>query len=281
MIVKIKSFKRPHFKKLLEYMLHEESRLFDEGNKSFVLTHNLKGNSIESWVNQFQSNEKLRLRKRKDSVILTHEILSWHSDDSENVSLEKMQKMAEEYIQQRNPKGIYVAIPHFDKDHFHIHICTSGVEYRTGKSLRLSKEKFLKLKKNIQEYQIKHFPELNNSVVEHGKKSNLKANEKEYQLKLRTGRDSEREQVSAILKTCFKKADSKDSFLELLDDCGLKTYERSGKITGVLFGKNKFRFNRLGFTDEKFEQLNLMNRKQRELSDLRNTKQSKARSITR
>lgn len=262
-------------------MFHEKSRLFDEGNKSFVLTHNLKGNSIEAWVNQFQSNEKLRLRKRKDSVILTHEILSWHSDDAENVSLEKMQNMAEEYIQQRNPKGMYVAIPHFDKDHFHIHICASGIEYRTGKSLRLSKEKFQKLKKNIQEYQMEHFPELNKSVVEHGKKSKLKANEKEYQLKLRTGRESEREQVSGILKTCFKQADSKESFLELLSDCGIKTYERSGKTTGVLFGKNKFRFNRLGYTDEKFEQLNLMNRKQMELSDLRKSKQSQARNITR
>lgn len=65
MIVKVKSFKRPSFKKLLEYMLHDNARLFDEKDKSFVLTHNLKGDDIEKWVNQFKENETHRLRKER------------------------------------------------------------------------------------------------------------------------------------------------------------------------------------------------------------------------
>ena len=48
---------------------------------------------------------------------------------------------------------MYVAVPHFDKDHYHVHICASGVEYRTGKTMRLSKAEMQKMKKNIQKYQ--------------------------------------------------------------------------------------------------------------------------------
>ena len=50
-----------------------------------------------------------------------------------------MEEMAREYIRLRHPKGIFVAVPHFDKQHYHIHICATGIEFKTGKSLRLTK----------------------------------------------------------------------------------------------------------------------------------------------
>lgn len=281
MIVKVKSFKRPSFKKLLEYMLHDNARLFDEKDKSFVLTHNLKGDDIEKWVNQFKENEAHRLRKRKDSVILTHEILSWHRDDAKNISLDKMQEMAREYIQKRNPKGMYIAVPHFDKEHYHIHICASGVEYRAGKAMRMSKSDFGKLKKEIQNYQIEHFPELSKSIVAHGKRERGKASDREYNYKLRTGRDTEKEQVIGMLKTCYKKANSRDTFYQLLNECGLKTYDRGGKTTGIIFGRNKFRFNRIGFTEDRIEMLNIIHNKQKELRELRGNSKDRVRNINR
>jgi Relaxase/Mobilisation nuclease domain len=281
MIVKVKSFKRPSFKKLLEYMLHDNARLFDEKDKSFVLTHNLKGDDIEKWVNQFKENETHRLRKRKDSVILTHEILSWHRDDAKNISLDKMQEMARKYIQKRNPKGVYVAVPHFDKEHYHIHICASGVEYRAGKAMRMSKADFGKLKKEIQNYQIEHFPELSKSVVAHGKKEKGKTSDREYNYKLRTGRDTQKEQVIGMLKTCYKKANSRNTFYQLLNECGLITYDRGGKATGIIFGRNKFRFNRIGFTEDRIEMLNIMHKKQKELSELRGNSKNRVRNINR
>src|SRR6185295_9343689 len=98
MIVKIKSHKRPSFKKLLDYILNDKDRLFDKSGNSFVVTHNLKGNTIESWERQFKENETHRQRKRINSVYLTHEILSWHRDDAKNITLEKMEIIAREYI---------------------------------------------------------------------------------------------------------------------------------------------------------------------------------------
>lgn len=274
MIIKVKSFKKPDFQKLLEYILNDENRLYDKGNKSFVVTHNIKGKKIERWVPQFKENEKFRKRKRKDSVILTHEIISFHKDDSENITVEKLREIAIEYINNRNIKGMYVAVPHFDKEHYHIHICASGVEYRIGKSLRMSKPGFQKLKKDIQNYQVERYPELSKSLVAHDKKRKVRITEKEYQQKLRTGRESNKEQVIKTIESCLNASFSKNDFYKKLKDSGLETYERSGKTTGVVFDKIKFRFARLGFTNERIEELNKSSQRGNELGEVR-SKQKK------
>jgi hypothetical protein len=253
-------------------MMNDEDRLFDAKKQSFAITHNLKGNSIEEWVKQYKANELFRQRKRTDSVLLTHEILSWHRDDAKNITLEKMEDMAREYIRQRNPNGIFVAVPHFDKQHFHIHICASGVEYKTGKSLRLPKADLQKLKKEIQDYQVEKFPELTKSVVAHGKNEKSVLTEKEYQVKLRTGRETNKELVIAILKSCYKKAISKETFFELLKKNNLKTYDRQGNTTGVVYEGIKFRFNRLGFTEERFEGLDRFEKRETGLYERRSSK---------
>jgi hypothetical protein len=228
-------------------MLNDEGRLFDKEGRSFAITHNLKGNSIEEWERQFKNNEHYRLRKRSDSVYLTHEILSWHRDDAKNITPAKMEAMVRKYIIQRNPKGIYVAVPHFDRKHYHIHICASGIEYKTGKSLRLSKPDLLKLKKEIQQFQVEHFPELSKSIVEHGRKDIIRSTEKEYQLKIRIGRATIKENVLSIINSCFRKAYSEVNFLKLLNEFEVQTYDRSGQIIGVIYNNYKFRFDRLGF----------------------------------
>lgn len=278
MIVKIKSFKKPDFKRLLEYMLNDENRLFDNKDKSFLITHNLKGKKIDRLVPQFLENEKFRKRRRKDSVILTHEIISFHKEDSENIDIEKLEEIAREYIQQRNSKGLYVAVPHFDKEHYHIHICASGVEYRYGNSLRMTKAGFQKLKKDIQNFQIERFPEISKSLVAHGRKGKSQQTEKEYQQKLRTGRATKKENVREIIETCLKTAKSKNELYTKLNESGLETYKRNGKITGVILDKMKFRLARLGFTNERLEDLIHSDARRKDLHELR-TKQVK--TITR
>src|SRR6185295_12034654 len=180
-----------------------------------------------------------------------------------------MEDIAHEYIARRSPKGIYVILPHFDKEHCHLHICVSGVEYHTGKSLRLSKAELLKLKKGIQEYQKEKFPELSNSVVKHGRKSYSILSEKEYQFKLRTGRETNKEQVISMLNTCFNKSSSKNSFVEFLAEYNLKPYLRNGKMNGIIFNGQKFRFKSLGLIKEKFEMMERSNKRAKKLTSVR------------
>lgn len=254
-------------------MIHNKDRLLDKEGKSFTITHNLTGNNIKNWAEQYKENENYRSIKRKDSILLTHEILSWHRDDAENITLPKLEEMAREYIRLRNLKGMFVAVPHFDKDHYHIHICASGIEYKTGKSLRLAKTDLSKLKKVIQQFQIDRFPELNKSIVQHGKNDKARISDKEFQLKLRTKRETNKEHLSAILKTCYKKANSRETFFELLKDCNVPTYERSGKTTGVVFNEIKFRFSRLGFGEERLIYLDRSLNRSKELENSRTQKE--------
>jgi hypothetical protein len=274
MIIKIKSHKRQVFKQILEYMLNDKDRLFDENKNSFAITHNLKGKTVAEWQKQYKANEEFRKTKRSDSVYLTHEILSWHRDDAKYITLAKMEEMAREYIRQRNPKGMFVAVPHFDKQHYHIHICASGIEYKTGKSLRLTKPELQNLKKNIQQFQIEQFPELSKSIVQHGRKDKSVLTDKEYQIKLRTGRETDKEQLIGMLKTCYKKANSKDTFFHLLRECKLVPYERGGKTSGIIFKNKKFRLKGLGFTQQRLEELDNSLIRKNELNKIRqNTKE--------
>jgi hypothetical protein len=256
MIIKIKSYKKPSFLKLLDYMVNDKDRLYDKDGHSFVITHNVKGDTIHDWDRQFRLNEQFRLHRRVNSIILTHEILSWHRDDAPDITLAKLEDMARQYIQKRNPQGMYVAVPHFDKEHYHVHICTSGVEYRSGKAMRLAKKDLQILKQEVQRYQREKYPELNKSIVNHNPSKKAHAlSDREYQYKQRTGRASKQEQVLGMLKTCYKKANSKKDFFEMLQDCGLAAYVRGGKISGVVYCNMKFRLKRLGYTDARLEDL--------------------------
>lgn len=291
MIIKIKSHKKPSFKQLLDYLINDKDRLFDSKGRSFVITHNIKGDSISAWVKQYQANELKRYRKRNDSNYLTHEIISFHDEDIKNISLEKLEIIGREYIKQRNPQGLYVAVPHYDTDHIHLHFCVSGIG-KTGRSLGTSKSGLEKLKKDIQHYQQIHFPELSKSIVNHGEKAErykkklikkeagekeIPLTDKEKQFKQRTGRETKKEQIIGILKTCYKKSNSKSDFFQLLKESGLVTYERNGKITGVKYLNIKFRFSRLGFTEQKIEDLNKFIEREKELSEMRN----KSKTINR
>lgn len=246
MIVKVKSYKKPAFATLISYILDETERLYDQNNQSFIITHNLRGKNPDKWAQQFKENETHRLRKRTNSVYLYHEILSWHKDDVPNISLEKMQDMVREYLHLRNPNGMYVAIPHFDRDHYHVHICASAIEYKTGKSMRISRQEFSELKQKIQNYQQEQFPELASSVVRHGRKKKGIASEKEYQSKARTGKITKREELLSIIDSCYTRSSSQKDFFERLKTAGIETYVRGGKVTGVVYAGRKFRFKRLG-----------------------------------
>lgn len=269
MIVKVKAFKKPQFKKLLEYMLNDKDRLFDENKKSFLITYNLRGNSIDSWVKQYTENEKYRKVKRTDSVYLKHEILSWHKEDTKNISLEKLEDIAREYISLRNPRGMYVAVPHTDKDHLHIHICSSGIEYATGKSMWMGKKEFATLKKDIQNYQLQKYPELSHSTVEHGSNKENTVSDREYMFKKRTGKETNKEKLLSTLKKIYKQADSKEHFFSLLKEHNITTYIRGGKISGITFQNRKFRLKKLGYTEEKIQELDRSIERSKELGEMR------------
>jgi len=168
MIIKSKSRKTNSFKQLLEYIVYDKGRVPD-GKHPFIISHNVEGDTIPKWIQSFESNEKYRRRKQKNSNMVLHEIVSFHDRDTKHLTENKLFEFAQTYIEQRNPHGMYIVVPHVKDDHWHFHVCGSPLEYRSGKSLRMSQKQFKELKLTMQAFQKERFPELTHSVVKHGR----------------------------------------------------------------------------------------------------------------
>lgn len=152
---------------LVEYILYDKGRA--KGKHAFILTQNLKGNSAKDWIRQLKNNEPPKGRLRKNATRVIHEIISFHVKDSNRITAAILEDIAREYMRFRSPNGIFVAVPHIEDAHLHIHIAGSPWEYRSTKSLRMSHKEFKELKLSIQGYQQTRYPELTHSLVDHGK----------------------------------------------------------------------------------------------------------------
>jgi hypothetical protein len=250
MIIKSTTRKTQTWKQLLEYMMRDKSR-----NESFILKQNIEGNTIKEWSRYFMENEKNRVHKRANNVKLYHEILSWSNKDSNKMTVAKMKDMAQKYMELRSENALAIAVPHYDKGHFHIHFCFSGVEIETGKAIRISQHQFKDIKNQIEEYQRKLYPELQNSIVDHQAKGKSSKKEREYQLIKRTNELSERERIKQTIETSYAKSLSQADFMHRLSEQGLKTYHNNAKLQGVEFGR-KYHFGSFGYDEKKLGELN-------------------------
>ena len=245
MILKVLTNRREKFEYVLRYMLENKDRLYDAGGDPFVLTHNLKGNDVVSWTTQFKDNEKKRTRKRrKDGIVLYHEVIAFSPADTRHITTEKLEAMLREYIRLRNPNGSYVICVHRDREHIHAHVCSSAID-RNGNNMRLSRTALFELKRRLQECHVTQYPELSRSVVRHGRKGK-RVSVKEVEFKQRTGKLSQRECVRRTVLSCYERADSEAEFYSLLKAEGMETYVRGGRVYGVVVGGRRYRFTNLG-----------------------------------
>lgn len=256
MIIKSKSYKTSKsFNTVLNYIFRE-----NEINNGFELTKFIKGKNLsnEELSKQFLSNEALRLNKRRNSVVLYMDILSFHPRDAERLTNDKLHQIALKYLSLRAPKSIAIATVHKnEKDHTHLHICFSGVEYKTGRLIRISKDDFQKkVKLPMEKYQQEAFPELMLSKIRHEKSYHIKKEQKKDSeiIMENEGEISEKKKILKLLEEVFTTVTSEKDFYQKLESKNIKLYSRNGKITGIE-GNRKFRFSRLGYTPELLQSL--------------------------
>jgi len=245
-------------KYVLRYVLNEKKTGVPSNQ---VITHNLRGNDINSYINDFKENEKRRIRSRKNNVLLHHVILSWSSKDKENITDTTIQKIAKHYISLRGKNNLYLGAQHLDKNHLHLHLITSGSQIN-GRSNRMSRNEFAKLKLDLDAFQQTHFPELSHSLPSHGTKQLVPA----PVIDKRNGRLSQKEQIQQAIHAAYGNANSQASFESALHAMGYTPYTRTGVLTGILLESGrKYRFRSLGLSSEKLDDLHL---RQHQLSEL-------------
>lgn len=197
---------------------------------------------MHEWVKEFEVNEGYRVHKRRNSVKLTHEILSWHPKDRDKLTLEGIEAMTRQYITERNPYGLYVGAIHQSQDHFHVHLCVSGVEYRSGKAMRLSKAELTEVKQNTQAFQREHYPELIHSVVDHGRGTGLQLSDREYRYAGVPTRQRLAEQIQGLVDSVKNESE----LISALVQSNLEPYYRNERLQGVMVDGRKYRLRRLG-----------------------------------
>lgn len=243
---------------LINYILNDKDRVRSEEDGGFVITHNLKGETISDWKDEVLKNEALRLYRRKgvEHNIITHEILSFSRDDHKNVTPEILRSIAEEYINLRGRQAMYVIAPHYNTKSLHLHCMVSGLEIESGLSMRQSWLELKDMRLSLQEFHLERFKEITHSAPDHGSRKTRTITDNEYQLIKRTGKLSAKQEILQNLHLWMGQSNSQSEFFERLKEQNFKTYVRGGKITGIVSEQGrKYRFKTMGIDINELEQV--------------------------
>jgi len=253
MIIKSMPRKTPSFSQLYSYITDGGEK---EKSPQSVIFQNLFRNDSRM-VFEFEQNSKL-LTKRKNSNYLYHEIISLKTQDLE-LDLSNQKKMlnqiVREYIKNRAPKCLVYAQIHTEHSHnLHFHLMISANEVGSRKRLSLKKYQFNKIKRELEGYVLKNFPELKQEKIIDIKGVNKKASRKEFEFKKRTNKASEKEELKSAISWFVGSGLSHKEALEFLSKGGYEVYKRGSNYG--LFSvntKRKFRLKTLGLSAEVLE----------------------------
>ena len=159
MIVKSLPRKTPSFGQLLLYI----NAPAETGPAIF---HNLQHqvDDLEGVESEFRANSRL-LAPRKNGNYLYHEILSLGVDDAPLVTPELLEDITRTYLTLRAPQALAYAKAHLESANPHVHLMISANTAGSSKRLRLSRQQFQRVKRQLEQYQREHYPHLTHSLV--------------------------------------------------------------------------------------------------------------------
>ena len=227
MIIKSMTRKTGSFDQLIDYLDREGVR------EEYHIFQNLYERKMDEVRSEFERNARL-LPKRKNGVVLYHEVLSIVKNDELAVSEQKaaLREIAELYLKNRAPENIALGIMHDDTaDNLHYHFVISANGYKTRKRTRLSKAQFARVQKELEAHVLENYPQLKQKVAIN-KKAERKLSKKGAELKRRTGRMPKREQMIGRLNRLFE-ASNKAEAVSLMSREQVEFYQR-GKNIGVI-----------------------------------------------
>ena len=227
MIIKSMTRKTGSFDQLIDYLDREGVR------EEYHIFQNLYERKMDEVRGEFEQNARL-LPKRKNGVILYHEVLSIVKNDELPVAEQKaaLREIAQLYLKNRAPENIALGIMHDDTaDNLHYHFVISANGYKTRKRTRLSKAQFARVQKELEAHVLENYPQLKQKVAIN-KKAERKLSKKGAELKRRTGRMPKREQMIGRLNRLFE-ASNKAEAVSLMSREQLEFYQR-GKNIGVI-----------------------------------------------
>ncbi len=268
-----------NFVPLLKYILKHHHEKLPNQSESFIYTHNVRGtDDVRALARQFLDNEKYRIRKGRNQNFVQHVVLSFHVLDREYITSHTLKAVIREFILKKDPMGMYVACPHYDKGHIHVHLACSTIQYKHSTSLHQTKKEFQELKVSMELFQKENFPELVHSGNNHERANErAKVSDPEYRL-TKQGRVSRKDLLKEKISYAISTSASMDELAEQLKEMSIPVYSRGNKIYGVVdHNGRRYRFNTLGFEDNIQELEELSREQQNVIDSLQKTRRSKSR----
>ena len=263
------SRKKVDFVKLFEYMEQE-------AEPNTRLSRNLYDLEKDSILNAYQKNFEY-LEKRKNGNSYYHEIISLEKNEKIPKQRQKqiLYDLANKYLEKRAGGHLCYGVVHNDREHLHAHLMISSNEKYSEKRKRLSKREYGEIQKELEEYRLEKYPELETErLFDQERKRKLqssKSADREYRQKLRTGEESRSERVKRKAGEALALSYGEKDFIKKLRQSGLEYYKR-GNTAGVIDlegqeqGKKKckYRLKRLGLDIEFAKILEMERRKEQE-----------------
>lgn len=225
MIIKSMSRKEPSFESLLAYL--HRGRI----DERFQFYHNLYSRRRDEVGREFVENAG-HLRKRQGGVYLYHEILSIKKSTrlSEFRQKEMLQEVVQRYVLSRSQRSLVYGVLHDEHlEHLHYHLLISANEAGSAERIRLSKADFAQVKTQLEAMVQQLYPELEQGMVMSQPAKGEKLSRKGGELKRRTGKTPERDDLKARLHRVFS-AENQAEFFELLAVQQVRVYVRGQSI---------------------------------------------------
>lgn len=226
------------------YVVKDNDKHASQDYMKVLAKRNLRSSkTVDEYIKDFKENEKYRLYRRKDSVILFHTILSFAPGDKKKISINVLTDIANKFIDLRAPNCLNLAIGHLEKEHTHIHVLTSGVQVN-GKSSRVSKQEFNRILAELEEYQQLTYPELIHSKNSH--EAVKGSNNERFKEHLIKSRKSNTLAIHSHIESSIKHALSYEDFIKMASAKGYDPYYRNGTLQGFQSEGKKYRLTTLG-----------------------------------
>lgn len=219
---------------------------------------NTNGEDIGKVYQEFIANYEYS-RKRRGQVVLYHEVMSFHANDTSNITPQVYKYLTLQYFRMRGSQAKCFCGAHLDVEHFHAHILVSGNKLFSKYQNRLTKNSFLHIQQELQRIQFEKFPQITHSFVEfkrsseHGlSKTQTERNRKldiEIQLK-RRGQQTVKEMLKEFVLKGLNEEIDKDGLIEYLDKQNIIWSEKKGKVRSVKYKGRTYRMSTLGVEQE-------------------------------
>lgn len=146
-------------KQTLSYMLKDKSA-------ELLITHNLYGDDIDTWVAQYKQQYSLWETKQSKSSEVRHEAVSFSvHENKELLTRDLLIDVGEKMIELLGDDAMHTIVVHREKDHWHLHDCYSTSSIITQRALRLEGRRFIEIRKELEYYIRRTYPEIKHSFA--------------------------------------------------------------------------------------------------------------------